>query len=530
MVTTFDWDDIDPSPLASTSQLSPPNHLASSVRRPSLGQAIPSSSTVRATRHSFHERTPLLRQTTSRSSLASQRPAQNGLRKYTSGEALLERAKLSQTYDVHEIPLTHKPSGESLRSEKPLVEGRSTFGQTLFNSVAILLGFGMLSEPLAFAYSGWIGGTLLIIFYGFITCYTSKILAHIILADPQIRTYADIGKKAFGPRSQLLTSFIFCMELFAVCVVLITLFGDSLHAMLPRYSATAYKLGGLIIIIPTVFLPLSVLSYSSMLGIFSTLLIIAVVIIDGLSKPDAPGSLWSPAETRLGISSLGNFGVAFGLFMAGFSGHAVLPSLAKDMAKPEEFDTMINWAFVAATVIYSIIGSFGYLMFGDYVSDEVSQDLLTTPGYNAFLNRLCGWSLVILPVTKFALTARPVNITFEAMLGIDTRPPPTSPEEDVRTVTSPASGSGKAVRRLKSGLMIIERTAFTLASVSVSILFPEFGSMMAFLGSFSAFLLCVIGPVSAKIALAGRCSTWDGLLLSVAIVMAVWGTVAAFAA
>ena len=42
----------------------------------------------------------------------------------------------------------------------------------LFNSIAILLGFGMLSEPLAFAYAGWIGGFALIILYGLITCYT----------------------------------------------------------------------------------------------------------------------------------------------------------------------------------------------------------------------------------------------------------------------------------------------------------------------------------------------------------------------
>lgn len=46
----------------------------------------------------------------------------------------------------------------------------------LFNSIAILLGIGMLSEPLAFAYAGWVPGTLLIIFYGFITCYTFVIL------------------------------------------------------------------------------------------------------------------------------------------------------------------------------------------------------------------------------------------------------------------------------------------------------------------------------------------------------------------
>jgi len=64
--------------------------------------------------------------------------------------------------------------------------------------------------------------------------------------------------------------------------------------------------------------------------------------------------------------------------------------------------------------------------------------------------------------------------------------------------------------------------------VAVSILVPEFSSVMAFLGSFSAFMLCVIGPVSAKSALAGRWSVWDVLLLVVAVIMAVWGTVAAF--
>lgn len=42
----------------------------------------------------------------------------------------------------------------------------------LFNAIAILLGIGMLSEPLAFAYAGWIGGSLIIISYGFVACYT----------------------------------------------------------------------------------------------------------------------------------------------------------------------------------------------------------------------------------------------------------------------------------------------------------------------------------------------------------------------
>ena len=72
-------------------------------------------------------------------------------------------------------------------------------------------------------------------------------------------------------------------------------------------------------IIPTVFMPLSILSYASILGILSTILIISCIVIDGLSKREAPGSLWQPAPTDLVVKDARKLGVAFGLFMAGVS-------------------------------------------------------------------------------------------------------------------------------------------------------------------------------------------------------------------
>jgi vesicular inhibitory amino acid transporter len=100
-------------------------------------------------------------------------------------------------------------------------------------------------------------------------------------------------------------------------------------------------------LVPTVFIPLSLLSLTSILGIASTLFIVAVVFIDGVSKREAPGSLWEPAKTSLLPSNAGELGVSFGLFMAGFSGHAVIPSLAKDMVDPTRFDQLMNWSFVS---------------------------------------------------------------------------------------------------------------------------------------------------------------------------------------
>ncbi len=56
-----------------------------------------------------------------------------------------------------------------------------------------------------------------------------------------------------------------------------------------------------------------------MLGIVSTIFLVAVIIIDGFTKPDAPGSLRSPAETNFGLQGMERLGMAFGLFMAGVS-------------------------------------------------------------------------------------------------------------------------------------------------------------------------------------------------------------------
>ena len=45
---------------------------------------------------------------------------------------------------------------------------------------------------------------------------SAKILAHIILDDSRLRSYSDIGRKAFGPRSSPFISALFCLELFTV--------------------------------------------------------------------------------------------------------------------------------------------------------------------------------------------------------------------------------------------------------------------------------------------------------------------------
>jgi len=83
-----------------------------------------------------------------------------------------------------------------------------------------------LSLPLAFKYSGWILGTIILSLCGLVTLYTARILARCLDVDPSLITYADIGwyqsiaasayfRLAFGNRHRIIVSILFSFELTA---------------------------------------------------------------------------------------------------------------------------------------------------------------------------------------------------------------------------------------------------------------------------------------------------------------------------
>lgn len=315
--------------------------------------------------------------------------------------------------------------------------GTSTFWQSWFNTVNALVGVGILSLPLAISYAGLIPGLVLFLLCGLVTNYTGKVLAHIMAAEPSLRTYADIGNRAFGPKARLLVSFFFCLELWAVSTALVILFGDSVRAMIissvdhtrsgmashilatmAEWPVAAFKAFGVLFVLPTMFLPLRWLSPVSVIGIISVVTLFSVVLADGLIKPEAPGSLRDPIPPALGPQWM-RLPLSFGLIMSGFSSHPIIPSLFKDMRNPKQFRLMLNWAYVGATIIYLGMGLIGYLMFGREVSDEITRNLAHTKGYPRVLNKVALCLIIINPLSKFALAARPVVTTIELLLGVE---------------------------------------------------------------------------------------------------------------
>lgn len=77
---------------------------------------------------------------------------------------------------------------------------KSTPIQTIFNSINVLIGLGILSLPLALHLSGWIAGFICITLAAYSTRYSATLLGRILKEIPYLKTYHDIGVHVYGPK------------------------------------------------------------------------------------------------------------------------------------------------------------------------------------------------------------------------------------------------------------------------------------------------------------------------------------------
>jgi vesicular inhibitory amino acid transporter len=151
------------------------------------------------------------------------------------------------------------------------VEGQSTLPQSVFNSINAIIGVGLLSLPLAFRIAGWIPGLFILTLTAAVTSHTGKLLAKCMDYDPSLITYSDLAYVSFGARARVVVSALFTLELISANVALVILFADSLNLLLPGFATVnIWKCvaGGLVLMLNA--MPLRFLSYTSVIGIFST--------------------------------------------------------------------------------------------------------------------------------------------------------------------------------------------------------------------------------------------------------------------
>ncbi|KAF4545233.1 Amino acid transporter [Lasiodiplodia theobromae] len=399
-----------------------------------------------------------------------------------------------------------------------VVVGQSTLPQTVFNSVNVLIGIGLLSLPLAMKYTGWVIGLTFFVFSAITTQYTAKLLAKCLDIDNSLITFADLAYVSFGHRARVLVSILFTLELLAACVALVVLFADSLAALAPVLSDLGWKIACGIILVPLNFLPLRFLSFTSVLGILCCLGIVSIVFIDGAIKPHQPGSLQEPATTYLFPEHWATVPLGFGLLMSPWGGHSVFPNIYRDMRHPYKYRKGVKITYSFTFLLDLSMAVIGLLMFGDGVRDEITSNILLTDGYPRTLSILIIVFIAIIPLTKVPLNARPIVSTIELLFGLDPR---------TLAATSSLHGSSGLTRGI---LKITIRLFTTAVFVIIAIVFPEFDRIMTLLGSVACFSVCLILPLAFHLKLFGdRIGRWEywgnWALLVLSAIMAIISTI-----
>nr|XP_036584873.1 Vacuolar amino acid transporter 1 [Colletotrichum truncatum]KAF6794523.1 Vacuolar amino acid transporter 1 [Colletotrichum truncatum] len=407
------------------------------------------------------------------------------------------------------------------------VEGQSTLPQTIFNSINVLIGVGLLSLPMGIKYAGWICGMIILAGSAAVTAYTARLLAKCMDLDASLITFSDLAYISYGRNARIATSILFTMELLAACVALIVLFADSLVLLFPGFlSINMWKIICSLVLVPLNFLPLRLLSFTSVIGIVCCFSIVLILVIDGLIKPTTPGSLIEPATTYLFPANWGTLPLSFGLLMSPWGGHSVFPNVSTYQRPVDELPTTDLVPRHAETnfqqyLLDAFTAVVGLLMYGDDVMDEITANILRTSGYPRALNFLLCIFIAIIPLTKIPLNARPIISTLEVLTGIHQH----AVADNQAMIGRSATFRGV----MKVAIRVITIFVFLV----ISIVFPAFDSIMAFMGSALCFTICVLLPLAFYVKLFDKEITARERLLCytlmfISTVLSVTGTVWAF--
>lgn len=386
-----------------------------------------------------------------------------------------------------------------------VLAGQSTAPQTIFNSINVLIGVGLLALPVGIMKAGWIFGVPILVLCGLSTYWSATLLSTAMDTDYTIMTYADLGYASYGSIAKLIISLLFSIDLLGAGVALIVLFSDSLFALLGDdlvWTQTRFKLISFIVLTPFTFVPLPILSIISLFGILATISITLLVMMCGLLKVSSPGSLLEVMPTNLWPESIPNLLLAIGILMAPFGGHAIFPNLKSDMRHPYKFKKTLRYTYFITLITDCSMGILGFLMFGAYCSNEITNTLLMTPGYPSFVYPLISGLICLVPLAKTPLNAKPIISSLDVLLGTDKE-------------------SSSNLRKIYNGLSkFIIRVGVNLVFVLLAIVFPEFDKIIGMLGSSICFIICLILPCLFYLRLCGQTiSRGEKVLLYFAIIV-----------
>lgn len=344
-----------------------------------------------------------------------------------------------------------------------------------WNVSNMIQGTGILGIPYAVQQGGW-AGVIMIFLVAAICCHTGKLLIDCMYERSaktgirrRLRTnYPEIAEAVLGRRGLLLVGIFQSIEMFSAVVMYIILLGTgwsdiikSSHLGLKEWAAINCA-----IVLPALFIrKMSIVSWFSMISVFS--LMAALLVLIAFTFTQIP--LW--AASNIPAFDIQTFPIGFGIIVFSYCAHPVFPSVEGAMAKPTQFNLMMNCSFLLAAIVKAALGAFMVLRFGKDTAQVATVNLAD----HVVFSRLSTALVIVNVLLAIPLVMFVVSLSFEdAVL----------PHLPSLNRDSPYHWVWLAISR-----------PFLIGfALLIAVMVPYFGLIMGVVGSLTGTSLCFLFP------------------------------------
>lgn len=246
--------------------------------------------------------------------------------------------------------------------------------QTTATLLTLQLGWGLWLFPADFARLGWGAALGAVVFLSSSTIYSGWMFSRLHEAVPGAVLFGDIGHKAYGAAGRVIVYVIIYSLDATRCIILHLAASQSLqHAFPEDARPPLWQCGIGVAIIATALTQiraLSELSWLFLVGTFSQLVAVGIVVVSLLKSPspDAGPRVVRPIDNW---EDLVPSAVAVMNMIFAFGGQFAFMEIITHMQQPRHFPRAVTICTIIMAFLYGALGFIGYWSKGEGVADII---------------------------------------------------------------------------------------------------------------------------------------------------------------
>ena len=384
---------------------------------------------------------------------------------------ITRKTSLEETKSVDDEAGVEKVTDKSNDTSAVPEEDLTTICETFWNICNTIQGLPILAIPYTFKSGGW-WSLLSLVVVALASNYTSIILVRSLYEERdgvkvRVRcSYIDIGQAFWKTGGKALVLIIMVIELIFVSTMYPILVGAMFNKSFPEAPVPLWAwtlIGGLPLLPNSLLKNLSQVAWTSIITVLSALIIFVSIIAYSFTKANE----WD--ITHMNTFEQHEFPAALGILVACYLEQPFVPFIESTMQKPEKFESTLNYAFIAMSLVNITVGFIANITFYPEIDEVVTNNLP-----HGIIRQIVNTMAAILAFTSYTL---PMFTSFDVL----------------ERSSLPCIPIGFADNIYRCPVQTF-RLSLVILTILMAAFIPRFTYLLAFVGSITGITLEFIFP------------------------------------